>query len=210
MYEADAPPAAGIDSRRCRSASLTGRMNDCSLGCTSGQPARLFAAGRPSTCLSAAHLPSTPTRASPRPLAREVSHMAFTPKPWPRTLRSQEWCGGTSRDNIYHRGWMKNQGFPHDLFDGRPVIGICNTWSRADPLQRPPARPGRAGEARRLRGRRLPGRVPGLLGVGERLPPDGDDVPQPRRHGRRGGDPRPTRSTGWCCSSAATRPRRRC
>src|SRR5919112_189295 len=59
--------------------------------------------------------------------------MAFTPKPWPRTLRSQEWWGGTSRDNIYHRGWMKNQGYPHDMFDGRPVIGILNTWSELNP-----------------------------------------------------------------------------
>ena len=53
--------------------------------------------------------------------------MPFTPKPWPRKLRSQEWFGGTSRDHIYHRSWMKNQGFPADLFDGRPVIGIMNT-----------------------------------------------------------------------------------
>jgi dihydroxy-acid dehydratase len=59
--------------------------------------------------------------------------MAFTPKPWPRHLRSQEWWGGTSRDNIYHRGWMKNQGYPHDMFDGRPVIGILNTWSELNP-----------------------------------------------------------------------------
>ena len=28
---------------------------------------------------------------------------------------------------------MKNQGIPHDQFDGRPVIGICNTWSQATP-----------------------------------------------------------------------------
>jgi len=59
--------------------------------------------------------------------------MTFTPAPWPRTLRSQEWYGGTSRDNIYHRGWLKNQGFPDDLFDGRPVIGILNTWSDLTP-----------------------------------------------------------------------------
>jgi len=52
---------------------------------------------------------------------------------WPRRLRSQEWYGGTSRDVIYHRGWMKNQGYPHDLFDGRPVIGILNTWSDMTP-----------------------------------------------------------------------------
>ena len=59
--------------------------------------------------------------------------MTFTAAPWPRKLRSQEWYGGTSRDNIYHRGWLKNQGHPHDLFDGRPVIGILNTWSELTP-----------------------------------------------------------------------------
>ncbi|MEE4239186.1 MAG: dihydroxy-acid dehydratase, partial [Anderseniella sp.] len=32
-------------------------------------------------------------------------------------------------DGFHHRSWMKNQGLPHHLFDGRPVIGICNTWS---------------------------------------------------------------------------------
>ena len=59
--------------------------------------------------------------------------MTFKPAAWPRKLRSQEWFGGTSKDNIYHRGWMKNQGFPPDLFDGRPVIGILNTWSELTP-----------------------------------------------------------------------------
>ncbi len=59
--------------------------------------------------------------------------MAFKPAEWPRRLRSQEWYGGTSRDAIYHRGWLKNQGHPHDLFDGRPVIGILNTWSDLTP-----------------------------------------------------------------------------
>ncbi|MBL1436737.1 MAG: dihydroxy-acid dehydratase [Rhodobacteraceae bacterium] len=59
--------------------------------------------------------------------------MTFKPAKWPRKLRSHEWYGGTSRDNIYHRSWMKNQGLPADLFDGRPVIGICNTWSELTP-----------------------------------------------------------------------------
>ena len=59
--------------------------------------------------------------------------MTFEPAAWPRKLRSQTWFGGTSKDNIYHRGWMKNQGFPPDLFDGRPVIGILNTWSELTP-----------------------------------------------------------------------------
>ncbi|MBY6048938.1 dihydroxy-acid dehydratase [Vannielia litorea] len=59
--------------------------------------------------------------------------MAFQPAEWPRKLRSQEWYGGNSRDTIYHRGWLKNQGYPHDLFDGRPIIGILNTWSELTP-----------------------------------------------------------------------------
>jgi dihydroxy-acid dehydratase len=59
--------------------------------------------------------------------------MAFKPAKWPRKLRSQEWFGGMSKDAIYHRGWMKNQGFPADLFDGRPVIGILNTYSELNP-----------------------------------------------------------------------------
>ncbi|MBK7793533.1 MAG: dihydroxy-acid dehydratase [Betaproteobacteria bacterium] len=48
-------------------------------------------------------------------------------------LRSAEWFGRNDRDAFVHRSWMKNQGFPHDLFDGRPVIGICNTWSEVTP-----------------------------------------------------------------------------
>lgn len=59
--------------------------------------------------------------------------MPFSPKPWPRKLRSQEWFGGHSKDNIYRRSWMKNQGHPADLFDGRPVIGILNTFSELNP-----------------------------------------------------------------------------
>jgi L-arabonate dehydrase len=59
--------------------------------------------------------------------------MNFKPAFWPRKLRSQEWFAGTSRDAIYHRGWMKNQGIPHDMFDGRPVIAILNTWSELTP-----------------------------------------------------------------------------
>ncbi|MEQ8652352.1 MAG: IlvD/Edd family dehydratase [Kiloniellales bacterium] len=57
----------------------------------------------------------------------------FKPKDWPRELRSAAWFGGTGRDQIYHRSMMKNRGLPDDLFDGRPVIGICNTFSEANP-----------------------------------------------------------------------------
>ena len=50
-----------------------------------------------------------------------------------RTLRSRTWFDSHDRDAMVHRSWMKNQGMPHDQFDGRPVIGICNTWSQATP-----------------------------------------------------------------------------
>ena len=53
-------------------------------------------------------------------------------------LRSQAWFGArdsesSMRGSWMHRSWMKNQGYPDDLFDGRPVIGICNTWSELTP-----------------------------------------------------------------------------
>ncbi|MBE0622375.1 MAG: dihydroxy-acid dehydratase, partial [Burkholderiales bacterium] len=50
-----------------------------------------------------------------------------------KKLRSQQWFG---REDIYgfiYRSWVKNRGVPHDQFDGRPVIGICNTWSELTP-----------------------------------------------------------------------------
>jgi L-arabonate dehydrase len=49
------------------------------------------------------------------------------------SLRSQAWFGGTSRDVFIHRSWMRNQGLPDDVFDGRPIIGICNTYSELTP-----------------------------------------------------------------------------
>ncbi len=47
--------------------------------------------------------------------------------------RSHAWFGGQDRDGFVHRSWLKNQGHPHDELDGRPVIGICNTWSDLTP-----------------------------------------------------------------------------
>ena len=55
------------------------------------------------------------------------------PKRPTRRLRSQAWFGGNDKDAFIHRSWMKNQGYPGDSFDGRPVIGICNTWSELTP-----------------------------------------------------------------------------
>jgi len=50
-----------------------------------------------------------------------------------RRLRSTHWFGPHDKDGFIHRSWMKNQGFPPDQFDGRPVIGICNTFSELTP-----------------------------------------------------------------------------
>jgi len=50
-----------------------------------------------------------------------------------RPLRSTAWFGGEGKNAFMHRSWMRNQGPPDHLFDGRPVIGICNTWSELTP-----------------------------------------------------------------------------
>ena len=50
-----------------------------------------------------------------------------------RKFRSAEWFGKPDRDGFLHRSWMKNQGLPHHVFDGRPVIGICNSFSELTP-----------------------------------------------------------------------------
>ena len=50
-----------------------------------------------------------------------------------KRLRSQDWFGKQDKDGFIHRSWLKNQGYPDDMFDGRPVIGICNTWSELTP-----------------------------------------------------------------------------
>jgi dihydroxy-acid dehydratase len=46
-----------------------------------------------------------------------------------RPLRSAQWWGKQDRDGFIHRSWMRAEGFAPDVFDGRPVIGICNSWS---------------------------------------------------------------------------------
>jgi dihydroxy-acid dehydratase len=50
-----------------------------------------------------------------------------------KPLRSSKSYGPRDKDGFIHRSWMKAQGYPPDVFDGRPVIGICNTWSELTP-----------------------------------------------------------------------------
>ena len=59
--------------------------------------------------------------------------MTAPPKKKPHNLRSQQWFGRQDRDGFAYRSWMKGKGLPHDQFDGRPVIGICNTFSELTP-----------------------------------------------------------------------------
>ncbi len=48
-------------------------------------------------------------------------------------LRSSHWFGTDEKISIVRRSGMKAQGLPHRMFDGRPVVGICNTWSELTP-----------------------------------------------------------------------------
>ncbi|HVV68520.1 MAG TPA: IlvD/Edd family dehydratase [Gammaproteobacteria bacterium] len=50
-----------------------------------------------------------------------------------KKFRSSHWYGKLDRDGFIHRSWMKSQGFPDHVFDGRPVIGICNSASELNP-----------------------------------------------------------------------------
>src|SRR5216110_4037879 len=47
--------------------------------------------------------------------------------------RSVQWFGRQDIYGFIYRSWTKNRGVPNDQFDGRPVIGICNTWSELTP-----------------------------------------------------------------------------
>ena len=55
--------------------------------------------------------------------------MANTPPP----LRSAAWFGTADKNGFMYRSWMKNQGIPDHEFQGKPIIGICNTWSELTP-----------------------------------------------------------------------------
>ncbi|EPL16136.1 dihydroxy-acid dehydratase [Pseudomonas sp. TH07] len=48
-------------------------------------------------------------------------------------LRSAQWFGTADKNGFMYRSWMKNQGIPDHEFQGKPIIGICNTWSELTP-----------------------------------------------------------------------------
>ncbi len=50
-----------------------------------------------------------------------------------KPLRSAQWFGTQDKNGFMYRSWMKNQGIPEHHFQGKPIIGICNTWSELTP-----------------------------------------------------------------------------
>lgn len=50
-----------------------------------------------------------------------------------RKLRSDDWFGRSGKDGFIYRSWFKKQGIPQDELEGKPIIGICNTWSELTP-----------------------------------------------------------------------------
>src|SRR3989440_4312328 len=71
-----------------------------------------------------------PARCSTFPAEERLTDMA---KKRSTKLRSQSWFGRQDIYGFIYRSWVKNRGVPQDQFDGRPVIGICNTWSELTP-----------------------------------------------------------------------------
>jgi dihydroxy-acid dehydratase len=47
--------------------------------------------------------------------------------------RSQAWFGAQGRSGMLYRSWMRNQGLGHEVFDGRPVIGVATSASELAP-----------------------------------------------------------------------------
>lgn len=50
-----------------------------------------------------------------------------------RPLRSSHWFSGADKNSFIHRSWMRNQGIASHQFEGKPIIGICNTFSELTP-----------------------------------------------------------------------------
>ncbi len=46
-----------------------------------------------------------------------------------KNKRSREWFQAPEYYGFGRRAWLRSEGFPADVFDGKPVVGICNSWS---------------------------------------------------------------------------------
>src|SRR5258705_9210988 len=98
-------------------------------------------------------------------------------------LRSRNWFGRKDLDGFSHRSWIKAEGFSELMFDGRPVIGIANSWSELTNCNAHLRQVAEAGKRRGLLGgfgpREIP--TPQLGGTPPQAPPLGP--PQPSRAG---------------------------
>ena len=122
--------------------------------------------------------------------------------------RSVQWFGRQDIYGFIYRSWVKNRGVPQDQFDGRPVIGICNTWSELTPCNthfRVLAEHVRHGI---LEAGGFPLEFP-VMSLGETLLRPTAMLYRNLAAWTSRNRSAATRSTAWCCSPAATRPRPR-
>ncbi len=47
----------------------------------------------------------------------------------PKSLRSYSWFQGDQYEHLARRAWLRSEGYGGEIFDGKPIIGICNSWS---------------------------------------------------------------------------------
>src|SRR5690242_19468834 len=61
-------------------------------------------------------------------MAAERDHSAVAGR-----SRSGSWFAAEARAGMIYRSWLRAEGFTPEVFDGRPVIGIANSWSELTP-----------------------------------------------------------------------------
>ena len=126
-----------------------------------------------------------------------------------RPLRSQRWFGANDLAGFIHRASLHAEGISRAALDGRPIVGICNSWSELVNCNLHLRGLAEAVKRGVLQAGGLPLEFP-TISLGENLmKPTHDALPQPHVDGRGGDASAPIRWTPWCCSAAATRRCRR-
>ena len=99
--------------------------------------------------------------------------------------RSAAWFGAGGKDGFIHRSWVRAEGFTPEVFDGRPVIGIANSFSELTPCNSHLRRASRGSETRRLASGWVPSRVPHDVTWRDADPTDRDALQEPDGDGGR-------------------------
>ena len=110
----------------------------------------------------------------------------------PEDLRSHRWLGVADMRSFGHRSRLRQIGYDADDWQGKPVIGIINTWSEINPCHAHLRDARRERQTRRAAGRRFPDRAAGDLAVGDLRQAVDHDVPQLPRDGDRGAAAQPS------------------